>query len=195
MIRLLLEPVNLLILDEPTNHLDMQSKDVLKEAIKAFDGTAIIVSHDREFLDGLVTKVYEFGEGRVREHLGGIYDFLRTRNVGSLDALGQQSAGKAAEQARPEQAAKAQEPARQDYAERKEAQKRIRKAEKAVQESEASIGRMEARLKELDGILCQPENASDMELITEYTSIKKELDAEVERWERLSEELEAIAAG
>ena len=195
MIRLLLEPVNLLILDEPTNHLDMQSKDVLKEAIKAFDGTAIIVSHDREFLDGLVTKVYEFGEGRVREHLGGIYDFLRTRNVGSLDALGQQSAGKAAEQARPEQAAKAQEPARQDYAERKEAQKRIRKAEKAVQESEASIGRMEARLKELDGILCQPENASNMELITEYTSIKKELDAEVERWERLSEELESIAAG
>ena len=195
MIRLLLEPVNLLILDEPTNHLDMQSKDVLKEAIKAFDGTAIIVSHDREFLDGLVTKVYEFGEGRVREHLGGIYDFLRERDVDSLDALGQQSAGKAAEQARPEQAAKAQEPARQDYAERKEAQKRIRKAEKAVQESEASIGRMEARLKELDGILCQPENASDMELITEYTSIKKELDAEVERWERLSEELEAIAAG
>ena len=131
----------------------------------------------------------------MREHLGGIYDFLRERNVDSLDALGQQSAGKAAGQAMPEQAAKAQEPARQDYAERKEAQKRIRKAEKAVQESEASIGRMEARLKELDGILCQPENASNMELITEYTSIKKDLDAEVERWERLSEELESIAAG
>lgn len=194
MIRLLLEPVNLLILDEPTNHLDMQSKDVLKEAIKAFDGTAIIVSHDREFLDGLVTKVYEFGGGRVREHLGGIYDFLRARNVDSLDAL---VARPQAKQASAQQAApltKTAEPAHQDYAERKEAQKRIRKAEKAVQEAEGRISRMEARLKELDGILCQPENASNMELITEYTAIKKDLDAEVERWEQLSEELEAVSA-
>ena len=194
MIRLLLEPVNLLILDEPTNHLDMQSKDVLKEAIKAFDGTAIIVSHDREFLDGLVTKVYEFGGGRVREHLGGIYDFLRARNVDSLDAL---VASPQAKQASAQQAApltKTAEPAHQDYAERKEAQKRIRKAEKAVQEAEGRISRMEARLKELDGILCQPENASNMELITEYTAIKKDLDAEVERWEQLSEELEAVSA-
>ena len=194
MIRLLLEPVNLLILDEPTNHLDMQSKDVLKEAIKAFDGTAIIVSHDREFLDGLVTKVYEFGEGRVREHLGGIYDFLRARNVDSLDALAARPQAKQGAAPQAESEPKTAEPAHQDYAERKEAQKRIRKAEKAVQESEARIGRMEARLKELDGILCQPENASNMELITEYTAIKKDLDAEVERWEQLSEELEAVSS-
>lgn len=193
MIRLLLESVNLLILDEPTNHLDMQSKDVLKEAIKAFDGTAIIVSHDREFLDGLVTKVYEFGGGRVREHLGGIYDFLRERNIDSLDALAPSAGRQAEPAAAPAQQEKPAEAAKMDYAERKEAQKRIRKAERAVQESEARIGKMEARLKELDDILCRPENASDMALISEYTSVKRDLDAEVERWERLSEELESVS--
>lgn len=189
MIRLLLEPVNLLILDEPTNHLDMQSKDVLKEAIKAFDGTAIIVSHDREFLDGLVTKVYEFGGGIVREHLGGIYDFLRGHNIESLSQLGsrpQQTAGTTFKQ---EETAM---PAKQSYAEHKDFQKRVRKAEKAVAESEAKIERCEKRLKELDAILCNPENASNMELITEYTSIKNSLDDEVEKWEKLSEELEQL---
>lgn len=194
MIRLLLEPVNLLILDEPTNHLDMQSKDVLKEAIKAFDGTAIIVSHDREFLDGLVTKVYEFGGGKVREHIGGIYDFLRERNVDSLDSLSLGAGQKHEPAAASAPVQKAAEPAKNDYAEHKEAQKRIRRAEKAVKESEARISRMESRLKELDKILCEPENASDMKLITEYTSIKKDMDEEVERWEQLSEELEAMTA-
>lgn len=188
MIRLLLEPVNLLILDEPTNHLDMQSKDVLKEAIRAFDGTAIVVSHDREFLDGLVTKVYEFGGGRVREHIGGIYDFLRGRNIESLNQLGGRQ--------QPVQEPKQEEPRpaapKQSYAEHKEQQKRVRKAEKAVADSEKAIERMEKRLKELDAILCEPENASNMELITEYTSTKKALDAEVEKWEKLSEELEAL---
>ncbi|MBQ7869780.1 MAG: ABC-F family ATP-binding cassette domain-containing protein [Prevotella sp.] len=188
MIRLLLEPVNLLILDEPTNHLDMQSKDVLKEAIRAFDGTAIVVSHDREFLDGLVTKVYEFGGGRVREHIGGIYDFLRGRNIESLNQLGSR------QQPAPEQKQEEPRPAvtKQSYAEHKEQQKRVRKAEKAVADSEKAIERMEKRLKELDAILCEPENASNMELITEYTSTKKALDAEVEKWEKLSEELEAL---
>lgn len=194
MIRLLLEPVNLLILDEPTNHLDMQSKDVLKEAIKAFDGTAIIVSHDREFLDGLVTKVYEFGGGKVREHIGGIYDFLRERNVDSLASLSFGAGQKHEPAAVSAPVQKTAEPVKNDYAEHKEAQKRIKKAEKAVKESEARISRMESRLKELDNILCEPENASDMKLITEYTSIKKDLDAEVERWEQLSEELEAMSA-
>ena len=190
MIKLLLEPVNLLILDEPTNHLDMPSKDVLKEAIRAFDGTAIIVSHDREFLDGLVSKVYEFGGGRVREHIGGIYDFLSERNVESLDSLGQQPKAAAAPPQAEEPKATPQPVL--DYAERKEAQRRLRKAEKAVGESEAKIGRMESRLKELDAMLCKPENASDMTLINEYTAVKRDLDAEVERWEQLSEEVEKM---
>ena len=202
MIRLLLEPVNLLILDEPTNHLDMPSKDVLKEAIKAFDGTAIIVSHDREFLDGLVSKVYEFGGGRVREHLGGIYDFLQAKQISELSELGKGSnnsqGGTAAvpgrEQSSPKVGTSAEMPSKsQSYAEKKEVQKKLRKAERAVEESERKISDMERRLKELDGLLMNPANASNMELVTEYTTIKKSLDEEVERWERLSEELEQLS--
>jgi len=193
MIRLLLEPVNLLILDEPTNHLDMVSKDVLKEAIKAFDGTAIIVSHDREFLDGLVTKVYEFGGGRVREHLGGIYDFLRDRGE-RLELRGERIDFKTETvSAQPGKSQTAQPapltPKTTNYAERKEQQKRVRKAEKAVEEAERKISDMERRLKVLDDLLMKPENASNMEFVTEYTSTKKALDEEVERWEKLSEEL------
>ena len=202
MIRLLLEPVNLLILDEPTNHLDMPSKDVLKEAIKAFDGTAIIVSHDREFLDGLVSKVYEFGGGRVREHLGGIYDFLQAKQISELSELGKGSnnsqGGTAAvpgrEQSSPKVGTSAEMPSKsQSYAEKKEVQKKLRKAERAVEESERKISDMERRLKELDGLLMNPANASNMEFVTEYTTIKKSLDEEVERWERLSEELEQLS--
>ena len=193
MIRLLLEPVNLLILDEPTNHLDMASKDVLKEAIKAFDGTAIIVSHDREFLDGLVTKVYEFGGGRVREHLGGIYDFLQAKNISELSQL--QSASKAtgiSDSANISSLSTTGKTSSQSYAEHKEQQKRLRKAEKAVEQSEHKISDMEQRLKELDDLLMNPENASNMELVTEYTITKAALDEEVERWEKLSEELEQL---
>ena len=197
MIRLLLEPVNLLILDEPTNHLDMQSKDVLKEAIKAFDGTAIIVSHDREFLDGLVTKVFEFGGGKVREHIGGIYDFLRSRKISELSELGRVAPVAQRTQTESASAAAAPEqPSRQggsaSYAAHKEQQKQLRKAERAVEESEKKIAKMEQQLKELDQLLCDPQKASDMVLVTEYTDIKKALDAEVERWEQLSEELEAM---
>ena len=200
MIRLLLEPVNLLILDEPTNHLDMASKDVLKEAIKAFDGTAIVVSHDREFLDGLVTKVYEFGGGKVREHLGGIYDFLRTKKISELSELqggsasGTRSTSSSSGTSMTSRTSETSIPSSgaQSYAERKEQQKRVRKAEKAVEESERKISDMERRLKELDDLLMKPENASNMELVTEYTSAKKALDEEVERWEKLSEELETL---
>ena len=190
MIRLLLEPVNLLILDEPTNHLDMPSKDVLKEAIKAFDGTAIIVSHDREFLDGLVTKVYEFGGGRIREHLGGIYDFLQSKRIDELSQLETKPAAektpKAAEKKSDEKS-----PAL-SYAERKEQQKKISKAEKAVAASEQKISEMEDRLKQLDQLLMDPAQASNMELVTEYTNIKAALDEEVERWEQLSEAYDAL---
>lgn len=188
MIRLLLEPVNLLILDEPTNHLDMPSKDVLKEAIRAFDGTAIIVSHDREFLDGLVTKVYEFGQGRVREHIGGIYDYLRAHNADSIhEAL-------AAQQQPTVQAEVKQEPSEQklSYLERKEQQKKVKKAQRAVDDCEREIARMEARLKELDELFMQPEHAANMELVTEYTSTRQALDKANEQWMELSEALEHL---
>lgn len=193
MIRLLLEPVNLLILDEPTNHLDMPSKDVLKEAIKAFDGTAIVVSHDREFLDGLVSKVYEFGGGKVTEHLGGIYDYLQAHNAATIDerlsSLSQTSGNKPISSNEPQQEPSA---GKLSYAEHKEQQKKIRKAERAVAESEEKISKMEARIKELDTLLCNPDHASDMVLITEYTDIKKAIEEEEKRWEKLSEELETI---
>ena len=193
MIRLLLEPVNLLILDEPTNHLDMPSKDVLKEAIKAFDGTAIVVSHDREFLDGLVSKVYEFGGGKVTEHLGGIYDYLQAHNAATIDerlsSLSQTSGNKSVSSNEPQQEPSA---GKLSYAEHKEQQKKIRKAERAVAESEEKISKMEARIKELDTLLCNPDHASDMVLITEYTDIKKAIEEEEVRWEKLSEELETI---
>ena len=189
MIRLLLEPVNLLILDEPTNHLDMPSKDVLKEAIKAFDGTAIIVSHDREFLDGLVSKVYEFGGGKVREHLGGIYDYLRNCEKLGVEAF---SLRTETTPVQPKATDTDDKTSKQSYAERKERQKLINKADKAVKESERKIEQMEKRLKELDEILSKPENASDMTIVTEYTSTKKALDEEVEKWEEACMKLEEL---
>ena len=213
MIRLLLEPVNLLVLDEPTNHLDMQSKDVLKEAIRAFDGTAIVVSHDREFLDGLVTKVYEFGGGRVREHLGGIYDFLQHKKIETLDELGRTSkdvaaaseakaltgkendhgavAGKQLPNSPSEPNLSAVD-SKMNYLERKEQQKKRKRMEKSIKEAEDRIAKLEERISELDAILCTPEGASDMTVVTEYTSIKKLIDQETERWGQLVEELESL---
>ena len=192
MIRLLLEPVNFLILDEPTNHLDMQSKDVLKEAIKAFDGTVILVSHDRDFLDGLVDKVYEFGGGKVREHLGGIYEYLRFHNAENItDALGSGTAPKLEEQ---EKKTVANEHKEKDsalsYAERKEQQKKISRIQKQVKESEKRIEDMEAKLEELGKQLEQPENASDMTLVNKYTELQSALDEEMQKWEELSLQLE-----
>ena len=202
MIRLLLEPVNLLILDEPTNHLDMPSKDVLKEAIKAFDGTAIIVSHDRDFLDGLVSKVYEFGEGRVREHLGGIYDYLRAHNAESIhEALGEgQTSGSAssvvAQQPTvtvPKQTVSDENTgSKLSYQEHKEQQKKIRKAQRAVEEAEKKIAALEVRIKELDDLLMDPKNASNMELVNEYTATQAALDRENNQWMELSEALESL---
>ena len=192
MIQLLLEPVNLLILDEPTNHLDMQSKDVLKEALKAFDGTAIIVSHDREFLDGLVTKVFEFARGRVREHIGGIYDFLQHHNIDSLNQLGLSNAPTSNRNNVAKATPQSEKTNAISYEQRKQQQKLLRKAEKAVEECEKNVERMENRLSELDSILCTPDGASDVTLITVYTTTKKRLDEEVERWETLSAELEEL---
>ncbi|WP_278586864.1 ABC-F family ATP-binding cassette domain-containing protein [Segatella oris] len=189
MIKLLLEPVNLLILDEPTNHLDLPSKDVLKEAIKAFDGTAIIVSHDREFLDGLVDKVYEFGGGKIVEHLGGIYDYLRVHHA---ETIQEAIDNKAAVEPEEKQLEVQEKAGKQNYQERKEWQKKINKAEKAVKESEKRIANMEQRIKELDALLMDPKNASDMELVTEYTSTKQKLDQENEQWFMLSEALNEL---
>ena len=200
MIKLLLEPVNLLILDEPTNHLDIASKEVLKEAIKAFDGTAIIVSHDREFLDGLVSKVYEFGGGKVREHLGGIYDWLRSplqlprrgESAENLSLTSSKSNNNQNASPLPSEGSGEASGEALSYSERKELQKKIRKAQRAVDESEAKIAKLEARKSELDELLMAPENASNMELVTEYTNLQRELDEENERWMVLSEELETL---
>lgn len=191
MIRLLLEPVNLLILDEPTNHLDMRSKDVLKEAIKVFDGTAIVVSHDREFLDGLVTKVYEFGNGKVIEHIGGIYDFLQKHHTDSIDAATNNNPSPAASYAK---AASEPSQGKQNYLEHKELQKKLNKMKKAVDKAESQIGELEKRLGELDELLLKPENSSNMEIVEEYTSIKAKLDEEVDNWEKLSEEYEQLSS-
>ena len=188
MIKLLLEPVNLLILDEPTNHLDMPSKDVLKEAIKAFDGTAIIVSHDREFLDGLVDKVYEFAGGRVTEHLGGIYDYLQAHQASTIhEALEKQSAEKVVSPTVEEVTEKRSNNV--DYAERKQLQKNISKTEKQMKTLEQRIASMEARQKELDALLMDAAKASDMQLVNEYTELQRSLDSDNERWFSLSETL------
>ena len=198
MIKLLLEPVNLLILDEPTNHLDITSKEVLKEAIKAFDGTAIIVSHDREFLDGLVSKVYEFGGGKVREHLGGIYDYLRAHNAETIqESLSKASANNINKEAETivntnHETATQPSSGAVSYAERKEQQKKIKKAQRAVEDSEKKIAKMEERKAELDELLMVAENASNMELVTEYTDLQRHLDRENEQWLELSEALERL---
>lgn len=204
MIRLLLEPVNLLILDEPTNHLDMKSKDVLKEAIKAFDGTAIIVSHDREFLDGLVEKVYEFGGGKVREYLGGIYDWIRNHDTADTPDLRLQNRNKetenqdtvkAAVKTSASNAVRETDPTEGEimsYAERKERQKLVSKLQKQVAEVEKKIAALDDRLSELDTLLSDPENASDMSLVNEYSDISEQQQKAMETWEKISMELESV---
>ncbi len=189
MIRLLLEPVNFLVLDEPTNHLDMRSKDVLKDAIKAFNGTVVVVSHDREFLDGLVDKVYEFGNHKIKEHLGGIYDFLQSKKMASLQELERKAQPQVTE-------AKEVKPSdnKLSYEAKKELTKKIRKAEKAVADSEAEINAVEQRIAEIETELQNPENATNTALFDEYKKKKHELEQKMYEWELLSEELETVKA-
>ena len=193
MIKLLLEPVNLLILDEPTNHLDMRTKDVLKEAILAFDGTVIVVSHDRDFLDGLVSKVYEFGGGLVREHLGGIYDFLQKKEMESLDELhtaGSPSTNTNAQQAQTKQATDVSE-GKLSYEERKEQAKLRRKAEKLVEQCEAEVSRLEGEKAHLEAKLATPEGAADATLFETYGQIQQQLKEAEEAWEQAMEALDS----
>ena len=187
MIRLLLRQMNLLILDEPTNHLDMQSKDVLKEAIRDFDGTVIVVSHDREFLDGLVTKVYEFGEGKVREHIGGIYDYLSAKNATNInEALaGNRQAPAATEQSKPNNEN------RLSYEAEKLLQKQRRRIERLVEEDEKAINEIEGAIKALEAVLSTSEGSTE-ENFTRYATLKKQLDEAVSQWEKNMEELENL---
>ena len=205
MIKLLLEPVNFLILDEPTNHLDMRSKDILKEAIAGFEGTAIIVSHDRDFLDGLATKVYEFGGGRVKEHLGGIYEFLQSKRAETdtpetkngrserLDALFTGGTPKLT----PSATAKNGEAKdnRLSYEEHKERNKQLKRLERAIADCEAEISQTEAAIAALEQKLSAPEGASDMSLYEQHRKLKEQLDQAMNRWETACTELETAQAG
>ena len=189
MIKLLLEPVNFLILDEPTNHLDMRSKDVLKDAIRDFDGTVVVVSHDREFLDGLVSKVYEFGGGVVKEHLGGIYDFLQRKNIESLNDLQKPSLSTSSTMVSSVEE-KTGASNRLSYEQQKEQQKKIRRLEKAVEQCEARIGELEAAVKMLEDQLATPEGVADVSIYERHGALKKQLDEAVNAWEEASLELE-----
>lgn len=187
MIRLLLEPVNLLILDEPTNHLDMRSKDVLKNALKDFDGTVIVVSHDRDFLDGLVEKVYEFGNKRVVEHLGGIYDFLERKKMQNLQELeiSNKKTNEPAESEGPTQN-------KLSYEARKELNKAVKKQEKLIAELEKKIEELETSIAELEAKLATPEGASDTELYTQYADLKKSLSETMDQWTEQTMTLEEM---
>ena len=186
---LVLEPVNFLILDEPTNHLDMRSKDVLKDAIRDFDGTVVVVSHDREFLDGLVSKVYEFGGGLVKEHLGGIYDFLQRKNIESLNDLQKPSLSTSSTMVSSVEE-KTGPSNRLSYEQQKEQQKKVRRLEKAVEQCEARIGELEAAVKMLEDQLATPEGAADVSIYERHGALKKQLDEAVNAWEEASLELE-----
>lgn len=193
MIKLLLEPVNFLILDEPTNHLDMRSKDVLKEAIRDFDGTVILVSHDRDFLDGLATKVYEFGGGVVKEHLGGIYDFLKKKQIENLNELQKSpSLSESPTGAKKPSAAEAPQASagRLSYEEQKELNKRLKKLERRVADCEAEIEQTEAAIAILEEKMATPEGASDMSLYEQHQKLKQQLDRVMEEWDAVSTELE-----
>jgi ATP-binding cassette subfamily F protein 3 len=187
MIRLLLQPVNLLILDEPTNHLDMPSKDVLKEAIQAFEGTVIVVSHDRDFLNGIVNKVYEFGDHRVREHLGGIYDFLQKKQLDSLQQLEVKSTPITASVEEASEPIASQ--GKMDYQKQKERERRIRQAEKKVKTYEARIAELEQQLAEIEEKLSTA-STEDLDIYYTHSQVSRELEEVMANWEAASEELE-----
>ena len=195
MIKLLLEPVNFLILDEPTNHLDMRSKDVLKEAIREFDGTVIIVSHDRDFLDGLATKVYEFGGGQVKEHIGGIYDFLQKKKIESLNELQKAPALSASPVDTKKETATegiSQSESKLSYEAQKELNKKLKKLERQVADCETEIEQTESAIAILEEKMATPEGASDMTLYEQHQKLKQQLDRTVEEWEKVSIELEEL---
>ncbi len=190
MIRLLLDPVNLLILDEPTNHLDMQTKDVLKEAILAFDGTAIIVSHDRDFLNGLVSKVYEFGGGKVREHIGGIYDFLAKKNIATLGELQKNSTTPHPVSPKKD----TQSEGRLAYEQQKEIAKRRRKLERAAEDAEKEVSQIEAAVRLLEDQMSASTGAQDASLFSKHASLSKQLEKAMEEWETAESALEEFNA-
>lgn len=191
MIRLLLEPVNLLILDEPTNHLDMRSKDVLKNALKDFDGTVIVVSHDRDFLNGLVEKVYEFGNRRVVEHLGGIYDFLEKKKIENLRELEASSNMSATVSAMPDEPTEN----KLSYEARKEQNKAIKRLERVVAESEKNIKEIEEQISAIEMKLATPDGTSDVTLYTKYSELKKTLSDAMDLWTEQTMELEEMQKG
>lgn len=188
MIRLLLEPVNLLILDEPTNHLDMKSKDVLKDALREFEGTVIVVSHDRDFLNGLVDKVYEFGNQQVKEHLGGIYEFLQRKKMDSLKEL-EMPANVPSKNEEPEKIA--EDPVNKlSYEERKELSRQIKRIEKQISDIEQTIENKESEVADIEMKLATPEGAADTSLFEKHGQLAKELEKDMSRWEELTVELE-----
>ena len=195
MIKLLLEPVNLLILDEPTNHLDMKTKDILKDAIRDFDGTVIVVSHDRDFLDGLVQKVYEFGGGRVRENLGGIYDFLRSKNISNLRDI---ELSKSQGICKAENADSSDGPGIQEapkkgkisYAEQREREKMLRRLRKRVETAEAEVGNSESGLAEIEALIAAGD--AQEETLSKYAEMQKRLENAMSVWELATMELEEV---
>lgn len=189
MIRLLLEPVNLLILDEPTNHLDMKTKDILKQAIKDFDGTVIIVSHDRDFLNGLVDKVYEFGNGKVREHIGGIYDFLNAKKMENLHELEIQTINYTLDNVKEDIE---KNESKLSYEERKELSKQIKRLERQINEIELRIKDNESKVKEIEKKLSTPEGATDTSLFEAHAVLQKEIEKEMDLWDRLTSEYEIM---
>ncbi len=198
MARLMLEPYNLLVLDEPTNHMDMRSKDILKNALQKYDGTVIVVSHDREFLDGLVDKVYEFRDGQVKEHLGGIYDFLRARQLSSMRELEQKekSAPGAEDKSTTSGNGGKTLSGKEEYARRREMEKQLRKAEREVEKAEEQIMALEKQIAEMDRQMADPTaygiDLSDGTLYAQYNHLKEELTRLTYRWEELSIELDNL---
>ena len=200
MIRLLLEPVNLLILDEPTNHLDIKTKGILKEAVKDFDGTVIVVSHDRDFLDGLVEKVYEFGGGEVRENLGGIYEFLRSKNLKHLNELELSKSNSSAQEPTDRSKAVAQgnisgdnpevSKSKISYAEQKEREKLLRRLRKAVEEAEKNVSAYETQLAEIEKLIAAGDASA--ETLDKYNQISKSLENAMSVWELSQTELDNI---
>lgn len=193
MIRLLLEPVNLLILDEPTNHLDMKSKDVLKDALKEFDGTVIVVSHDRDFLNGLVDKVYEFGNGKVKEHLGGIYEFLENKKMVNLQEL-ETAVSNSMQEGQVEKKGDSKSEIKLSYEKRKDLSRQIKRVEKQLVEIESRVEKREQDIAELEGKMTTQEGASDMSLFEQHGQLKKELEKDLQEWEYITAELDRMKA-